>query len=164
MMGGARLSAARQKSSKKHRHIACATRGGTASRATEDAAIALASEQAAALTFLYVVDVRFAAGLSGKFTLDAFENEVRNIGELVLEQAVARAKERGVVARGEIREGHVCEEIERFLLDQKDLDVLVVGHMSEDLHERLEPVLQQMARHRVQVVVVQQTGAGGNAR
>ena len=155
------MSAKERKSAAKHRHkqIACATRGGTASRATEDEAIALALEQDAALTFLYIVDAHFAAGLSGKLTLETVEDELRHIGELILEQAIARAKKKGIAASGVIREGRVAEEIEGFVAEQKDLDTLVVGHMSDELREHLEPVLHQVTRRRVDVVVVRSDGA-----
>jgi len=39
-----------------YKNIVCATRGGEASRATEDKAIAIARQSGARLAFLYVVD------------------------------------------------------------------------------------------------------------
>ena len=134
--------------------IACATRGGEASRATEDAAMALARQHGAELIFLYVVDVSFAHGHSGKFPIEVVEDEVRGIGEIILQQAKQRAKEQGVTARGEIRKGRLAEEIESFVESHRNLDVLVVGHMSTELRQHLEPVLQKMRERQLDVIVV----------
>ncbi len=139
---------------RKYRRIACATRGGEASRATEDAAIDLAHKHGAELIFLYVVDVTFAHGHSGKFPIEVVESGVREIGEVVLEQARRRAKENGVKARGEIRTGRVAEEIERFIESSRKLDALVVGHMSEELRTHLEEVLKQVEERQIDVIVV----------
>ena len=142
------------KTKRRYKQIGCATRGGEASRATEDTAIAMAREHDAELIFLYVADASFAEGHSGKFAIEMVEAEVRNIGQLVLEQARLRAKERGVAARAEIREGHVVDEIQHFVEKHKGMDAMVVGHMSEELRQHLQPVLQQIAQHRLDVVIV----------
>lgn len=137
--------------------IGCATRGGEASRATEDLAIKTAREHQAGLIFLYVVDVRFAHGRSGKFPIDKVAEEVHDIGELILEQAKGRAKEQDVAARGEIREGRTADEIQRFVERHRSMDLLIVGHMSEDLREHLEPVLQALKKRRLDVTVARPT-------
>jgi len=137
-----------------YRKIGCATRGGDASRSTEDKAIALAREHSAELVFLYIVDTSFAGGLTGKFDIDMVAHELGKIGEIVLEQAKARAKEKGVIAQDELRTGAVADEIRSFVDGHEDLDMLVVGHMSVELHRHLDPVLQEMAEHHVDVLVV----------
>jgi nucleotide-binding universal stress UspA family protein len=136
--------------------IGCATRGGDASRATEDCAIALAHDRQAELIFLYVVDAGFAAGRTGKFDLEMVAQDLREIGKIVLEQAKERARQKGVTARSEIREGNVADEIQRFVEKHKNMDLLVIGHMSEELREHLEPVLQRMAGDQRIVVVAPQ--------
>jgi nucleotide-binding universal stress UspA family protein len=141
----------------RRQQIGCATRGGTASRATEDAAIDLARQRGAELIFLYVIDASFAHGLSGKFPIEVVESDLRDIGELILEQAKQRAKEQGVAARAEIRQGRVVEEIERFVASRRSLDVLVVGHMSDHLREHLEPVLHRIRERRLDIIVVSPT-------
>ncbi len=144
-----------QRHSTQHRKIVCATRGGEASRRTEDRAIALARESDAELVFLYVVDTAFARGLTGKFDIEIVAKDLREIGKIVLEQARQRAREQGVSARGEIREGVVADEIQRFLERHEDADLLVVGHMSEHLRQHLEPILRSAAGTRLQVLVVE---------
>jgi nucleotide-binding universal stress UspA family protein len=138
------------------RQIGCATRGGDASRATEDYAIALALEKRAELIFLYVVDAGFAAGQTGKFDLDMVADDLREIGKIVLEQAQERAHEQGVRARGEMREGDVAEEIQQFIERHKEMDVLVVGHLGEDLREHLRSVLKNVEGKRCAVTEVEQ--------
>ena len=134
--------------------IACATRGGEASRATEDRAIALAREQDADIIFLYVIDASFAHGLSGKFSIDVVEDDLRDIGTIILEQAVQRAQDAGVAARSVIREGNVADEIQRFVENHGNVTVLVIGHMSEDLRTHLEPVLHDLQQRQLEVLVV----------
>jgi nucleotide-binding universal stress UspA family protein len=137
----------------RHKQIGCATRGGDASRATEDYAINLAREHQAELIFLYVVDVSFAEGRTGKFDIEIVAHNLHEIGELVLEQAKKRAKQKGVHARGEIREGDVAEEIQRFVDKHRDMTVLVLGHMSDELKEHLQPLLQPVTgKQRTEVV------------
>jgi nucleotide-binding universal stress UspA family protein len=138
----------------RYSQIGCATRGGAASRATEDKAIALACQYQAELIFLYVVDVAFAHGHSGKFPIDIVDKELHEIGEIVLQQAKLRAKECGVNARSEIRSGHVGDEIERFVVSHKSMALLVVGHLSHELREHLEPVLTNLAQRHLDVIVV----------
>ena len=138
----------------RYQQIGCATRGGEASRATEDTAIALARERRAELIFLYVVDASFAHGRTGKFPIEMLERELRDIGEIVLEQARQRAKEQGVSAKGEIRQGNVADEIQRFVEEHKKLDALVVGHVSDELREHLEPVLISLEGRKPDVMVV----------
>jgi nucleotide-binding universal stress UspA family protein len=138
------------------KQFGCTTRGGDASRATEDYAIALAREQQAALIFLYVVDAGFAAGQTGKFDIEMVANDLREIGKIVLEQAQQRARQEGVRAHGEMREGDVADEIQSFVAQHKDMEVLVVGHVSEELKEHLEPVLRRVASEGRTVLVVPQ--------
>jgi nucleotide-binding universal stress UspA family protein len=140
---------------KHHRSvIVCATRGGEASRTTEDRAIALARERDADLVFLYVVDASFAYGQGGKLSFDTVEDEVHAIGDLVLEQARRRARKQGIAARSEIRTGPVADEIQRFVEGHHHVDTLVVGHMSEHLQGHLDPVLRELQERRLEVVVV----------
>lgn len=139
---------------RQYSQIGCATRGGAASRATEEMAIDLARTHDAELIFLYIVDVAFAHGHSGKFPIEVVEKELHEIGEIILQQAKQRAKESGVSARGEIRDGHVGDEIERFVESHKSMDLLVVGRLSHDLREHLEPVLADLAQRHLEVIVV----------
>lgn len=145
---------AKKRQKRRRRVIVCATRGGEASRATEDRAIALARERSAELIFLYVVDASFAYGSGGKLSFETVEDEVRAIGELVLEQATRRAKEQGVAAHRELRTGQVADEVQHFVESHRDVDTLVVGHISEHLRQHLDPVLKALRDRQLEVVVI----------
>jgi|GEM_PF-3708596 hypothetical protein len=114
----------------------------------------LARQHGATLIFLYIVDVSFAHGLTGKFDIEVVAQDLREIGKIVVEQAKERARAQGVSARGEIREGAVAEEIGNFVQKHKDLDLLVIGEMGESLREAMAPVLQDMAQRGIDVVTV----------
>jgi nucleotide-binding universal stress UspA family protein len=132
--------------------IGCATRGGHASRSTEDYAITLARQRQADIIFLYIVDAAFAGGHTEKFDIEQVQDSLREIGRLVLEQAKERARQHGLRARGEIREGNVADEIQRFVEEHADMDVLVVGHLSDQLREHLAPLLRNTPGEQRKVV------------
>ena len=96
--------------------ILCATRGGEASRRTQDEAIALAKERGDELVFLYVVDIHFLDKTAAPIVVDV-ENEVSKMGEFLLLMAQERAAAQGVTATVISRSGKVREELKRAALD-----------------------------------------------
>jgi hypothetical protein len=96
----------------------------------------------------------FAHGRSGKFSIDVVEEDLRDIGTIILGQAVQQAQEAGVAARSVIRECNVADEIQHFVENHGNVTVLVIGHMSEDLRTHLEPVLHELERRRLVVLAV----------
>lgn len=105
--------------------IVCATRGGEASRRTQQRAIRLAQERDAGLTFLCVVDPSFA-NPSDERLRAALQDELRRLGRSLLCIAQRRAEELGVRASTEVRCGPVLENIVAYLRESA-ADTLVIG-------------------------------------
>jgi nucleotide-binding universal stress UspA family protein len=97
--------------------ILCATRGGEASRRTQDRAIALAKERGDELVFLYVVDIHFLDKTAAPIVVDV-ENEVTKMGEFLLLMAQERAAAQGVTAGAISRSGKVREELKQAALEE----------------------------------------------
>jgi nucleotide-binding universal stress UspA family protein len=129
-----------------YKNIVCATRGGEASRTTEDKAIAIAQQSGARLTFLYVVDTSFAVEqATSEVELAMMAADLRHIGKLILERARQRAAAATVEAATELREGAVSEEIEGYVTEHPEVDLLVVGNLSDELRSHLGPFLARLA-------------------
>ncbi len=105
--------------------ILCATRGGEASRRTQDKAIALAKERGDELIFLYVVDIHFLDKTAAPIVVDV-GNEVTKMGEFLLLIAQERAAEQGVAAATIARKGQVREELKRAALEE-GVSLVVLG-------------------------------------
>lgn len=90
--------------------ILCATRGGEASRRTQDAAIALAKEQGDDLIFLYVADSSFLNRTAAPLVIDV-ESRLVKMGEFQLLMAQERAAAQGVSAHTVVREGKLRAEL-----------------------------------------------------
>jgi len=105
--------------------IVCAVRGGKKSEPTVDRAIALASEYAARLVFLYVIDAEFLGYATvGRHSITM--PQLQTMAEFILLTLQARAEEQGVVAEYVVREGDIQEQIHAFLLEEHP-DILVMG-------------------------------------
>ncbi len=138
--------------------IVCATRGGEASRRTQERAIALAKDRNAELVFLCVVDPDFA-GPQSEAVAAALEDELKRLGRSLLNIARARAREQGVSAGIICLSGPVWEEIEAYLRRAK-ATTLVIGAprveptsqaFGEDVQRFIEHVRQNLG---IEVVVV----------
>jgi nucleotide-binding universal stress UspA family protein len=105
--------------------IVCATRGGEASRRTQERAIALAKERDAPLVFLCAVDPSFAGPVDEGLST-ALADELRRLGRSLLCIAQARAREQGVEAQTHVRCGPVRQTIEGYL-HEVDASALVIG-------------------------------------
>jgi nucleotide-binding universal stress UspA family protein len=110
--------------------IVCATRGGEASRRTQERAIALAGERQAPLIFLCVFDPSFAERLDDTLA-DAVKKEQQWLGRALLGIAQARARAQGLDAESAIRSGPVLETIEDYLC-QVGAAMLVIGEPKTD--------------------------------
>lgn len=117
-----------------YRKIACATRGGKASKRTEERAIEIAKATASKLIFLHVVntDLDFLKSSTGKIVIDSVLDDLRECGRLILSMAQDRAAKTGVSAKVEIVEGIISEQIEDFLKKRKDINLLVMGCTVEE--------------------------------
>jgi len=117
-----------------YRKIVCATRGGKASKKTEERAIEIAKATGAKLTFIHIVntDLNFLKSSTGKIVLDTVQDDLRECGRLILNIAQNRAKKAGISAKIEIREGIISEQIEDFLEKRKDINLLVIGCTTEE--------------------------------
>jgi nucleotide-binding universal stress UspA family protein len=92
--------------------ILCATRGGEASRRTQDAVIAMAKEAGASVLFLYVVDVEFLRLTARGVRPDVVTAEMERMGEFLLAMACERAVAQGVEAEICLRHGPLIQALE----------------------------------------------------
>lgn len=105
--------------------IVCATRGGEASRRTQQQAIALAKERGAKLVFLSVVNPESVGPVDGPLGA-ALADEMKRLARSLLRIAQARALEQGVKAQALVRSGPVWQSIED-ALRQLQASALVIG-------------------------------------
>jgi len=92
--------------------ILCATRGGEASRRTQNAVIEMAKEHGATIVFLYVVDIEFLRLTARGVRPEVVMTEMEHMGEFLLAIAVERAMKQGVEAQGVLRRGPLVEALE----------------------------------------------------
>ncbi len=97
--------------------ILCATRGGEASRRTQDAVIAMAKETGATVLFLFVVDLEFLKLTARGVRPDVVAIEMEHMGEFLLAMACERAAEQGVEAELCVHHGPLLEALESAALD-----------------------------------------------
>lgn len=107
------------------RPIVCATRGGEASRRTQERAITLARERGADLIFLCVVNPDFAEPTNERLQ-EALQDELKRLGHSLLCIAQARSRKKDVKAKTAIRCGKVRQEIEAYLKEVQ-ADTLILG-------------------------------------
>jgi nucleotide-binding universal stress UspA family protein len=105
--------------------IVCATRGGEASRRTQERAIALARERGIPLIFLFIADINFAQPSNASLA-EMLADELERLGRGLLRIARARAEEQGVSAEMVVRHGAVRQAIEDFL-GEVQASTLVLG-------------------------------------
>ena len=113
--------------------ILCATRGGEASRRTQDAAIALAKEQGDELIFLYVADSSFLNHTAAPLVIDV-EARLVKMGEFQLLVAKERAAAQGISAQTIVRKGKLRAELVG-AARELEVDLIVLGH-PVDQHEQ----------------------------
>ena len=113
--------------------ILCATRGGEASRRTQDAAIALAKEQDDELIFLYVADSSFLNHTAAPLVIDV-EARLVKMGEFQLLVAKERAAAQGISAQTIVRKGKLRAELVG-AARELEVDLIVLGH-PVDQHEQ----------------------------
>ncbi len=106
--------------------ILCATRGGEASRQTQEAVIAMAREQGASVLFLFIVDVEFLKLVTQGVRPDIVATELEHMGRFLLAIACERAAAEGVPAEICIRHGPLVEALESAALDE-GADAIVFG-------------------------------------
>lgn len=105
--------------------IVCAIRGGPASKSTLRKAIELAQIRDAPLYLLFVINLEFLAQTAHSRTT-SLEEEMRDMGELILLMAQESAAAANVSTRPTVREGEVADQIIA-LCKEVDADVVVVG-------------------------------------
>ena len=106
--------------------ILCATRGGEASRRTQDAVIEMAKEKGATILFLYVVDVEFLRLTARGVRPDVVTTEMEHMGEFLLAMAIERAAAQGVEAEMCLRHGPLVEALESAARDE-GVDAIAFG-------------------------------------
>ena len=105
--------------------ILCPTRGGRASYANQDRAIALAKEREAELLFLYVSNVKFLGLTSLPFIVD-IETELDEMGDFILTMAQERADKAGVQAEITVERG-VFHEVVKTVIKEHEINTVVLG-------------------------------------
>ena len=123
--------------------ILCPTRGGEASHANQDRAIALAKERAEDLIFLYVSDVRFLYRGSGAL-VGSLEDDLDEMGEFLLTMAQERAERQGVNAQQAVRRGPFEEAIQDVIKDH-GVTTVVFGTPGEEHRITSENYLRRLA-------------------
>jgi hypothetical protein len=106
--------------------ILCATRGGEASRRTQDAVIAMAKEKDASILFLFVVDVEFLKLTARGVRPDVVATELEHMGEFLLAIACERATAAGVEADMCVRHGSLVEAL-RSAAVEEGADAIAFG-------------------------------------
>lgn len=106
--------------------ILCATRGGEASRRTQDAVIEMAKEHGATIVFLYVVDVEFLRLTARGVRPEVVMTEMEHMGDFLLAIAVERAMEQGVEAQAVLRRGPLAEALES-AAQEEGVDAIAFG-------------------------------------
>lgn len=124
--------------------ILCATRGGEASYATQDKAIALAKERTDELLFLFVVDLHFLDKTAEPIVVDV-ENDMEQMGEFLLLVAKERAAQQGVVAETLYRTGELREEL-KGAARTKGVSMVVLGQPAGEVSVFEEAELEAFAR------------------
>ena len=106
-------------------NILCATRGGEASRRTQDEAIALAKERDDKLIFLYVIDLSFLNQTAAPLVVD-IESQLEKMGRFQLAMACEAAEAAGVQARLVVRQGRLRAELVA-ATKEAEADLIVLG-------------------------------------
>jgi nucleotide-binding universal stress UspA family protein len=105
--------------------IVCATRGGEASRRSQERAIALARERGDSLIFLFIADTNFTHPANAALA-EALADELERLGRGLLCIAHSRAQEQGISAEMVVRHGAVRQAIQDFLREVK-ASTLILG-------------------------------------
>jgi nucleotide-binding universal stress UspA family protein len=106
--------------------ILCATRGGEASRRTQDAVIAMAKRTGATVIFLYVVDIEFLKLTAQGVRPDVVATEMKHMGEFLLAMACERAAREGVQAEMCLHHGPLPEALYSTALEE-GVDAIAFG-------------------------------------
>lgn len=122
--------------------ILCPTRGGKASYANQDRAIALAKEREAELLFLYVSNVKFLGLTSLPFIVD-IETELDEMGEFILTMAQERADKAGVQAEITVERG-VFHEVLKAVVQEHQISTVVLGSSKEGTGFTTEEYVQKL--------------------
>jgi len=122
--------------------ILCPTRGGKASYANQDRAIALAKEREADLLFLYVSNVKFLGLTSLPFIVD-IETELDEMGEFILIMAQERADKAGVQAEITVERG-VFDKVLKAVIQEQQISTVVLGSSKEGTGITTEEYVQKL--------------------
>ena len=122
--------------------ILCPTRGGKASYANQDRAIALAKERDSDLLFLYVSNVKFLGLTSLPFIVD-IETELDEMGEFILIMAQERAEKAGVHAEITVERG-VFDKVLKAVIQEQQISTVVLGSSKEGTGITTEEYVQKL--------------------
>jgi len=122
--------------------ILCPTRGGKASYANQDRAIALAKEREADLLFLYVSNVKFLGLTSRPFIVD-IETELDEMGEFILIMAQERAEKAGVQTEITVERG-VFDKVLKAVIQEQKISTVVLGSSKEGTGITTEAYVQKL--------------------
>lgn len=116
--------------------ILCATRGGEASKRTQDEAIRLAKEQKAQVVFFYVVDDSFLLHTGAAVLVDV-DAEIEHMGEFLLIMAQERAQKAGIEATYMVRRGTFVDEL-MAAVREVEASLIILGSPAEESHFKLQ--------------------------
>lgn len=138
--------------------IICATRGGTGSRAVQQAAIRHAKDSEDGLIFLFVIDTSSVED-EEETMVSAIREELNWLGQTLLRIAQKRAANHQVSSEIAIREGEVGEQIAEFI-KERSADLLLLGAprgtsdrtFGDDVIEQFAEAIQRDTGVRVEIV------------
>ena len=131
--------------------ILCPTRGGQSSIPNQQWAISLAKERNAALTFLYISNVRFLERASGPMIVD-ISDKLDEMGEFLLAMAQDRAAQAGIEAETIVRQGDFQDALTA-VIQEIGADTVVIGQAARGTGATTESYMTILAD------AVKQTGA-----
>ena len=131
--------------------ILCPTRGGQSSIPNQQWAISLAKERDAALTFLYISNVRFLERASGPLIVD-ISDKLDEMGEFLLAMAQDRAAQADIEADTIVRQGDFQEALTA-VIQEINADTVVIGQAASGTGATTEGYMTILA------AAVKQTGA-----
>jgi len=116
--------------------IVCAIRGGASSQPTINQAIRTAVETNLPIYFLYVLNLDFLKKGSHSRT-QTISEEMQELGEFILLAAQAQAEQKGAIAEGVIREGHVVGDEIIGLCHELTADFVILGRPKEAMEQNV---------------------------
>ena len=110
--------------------ILCPTRGGEASIPNQMQAVSLAKERGTSVIFLHISDIHFLDHVASPVDVEVVQEQLEEMGEFLLVMAQERAREAGVEAEAEVRQGEFRQTLEA-VIEEHEISAVVLGSGSQ---------------------------------